>query len=93
MPLGRKPFIEYCFIPEKIKVVTKSGSVYRLGKPNGEKIRTVVMDNKALPLPFSLCRIVCLKKWKPLYLITVNNNDKGEIPVWISCNVLSIEKD
>ena len=91
VPFGRKPFIEYCFIPEKIRVATKSNSVYRFGKPREGKIRTVVRDNKALP--FSLCRIICLKERKPLYLITVDGNDKGEIPAWISSNVLSIEID
>ena len=88
IPLGRKPFIECCFIPGKIKVVTKSGSVYRFDKPNKEKIRTVVRDSGGLP--FSLCRIKCLKENKLLYLISIDGN-KEEIPVWITSKVLSIE--
>src|SRR3989338_1423415 len=88
IPLGRKPFIEACFIGEKIRVITESNSVYRFGKPDKEKIRTVVADNKKLP--FSLCRIRCLKESKPLYLIPIGD-DKGVVS-WVTTKVLSIEE-
>lgn len=90
LPLGRKPFIEYCFIPEKIKVATRSGSVYLFDKPNKEKIRRATRNGLALPF---LCIIKCLKVGKPLYLIlSACNKEEIEIPMWTSSNVLSIEK-
>lgn len=104
LPLGRKPFIEYCFIPEKLKVVTESNSVYRISKPHSnyrfgktevkkvklplsKRIRTVVKDNATLP--FNLCRIICLKIGKPLYLIPVDGNK--DIVSWMTTKVLVIE--
>lgn len=104
LPLGRKPFIEYCFIPEKLKVVTESNSVYRISKPHSnyhfgktevkkvklslsKRIRTVVKDNATLP--FHLCRIICLKVGKPLYLIPVDGNK--DIVSWVTTKVVAIE--
>ena len=88
-PLGAKPPIEEIFIDKKIKVITKTGSVYQFSKPDSGKIRTVVKDNR--PLPFSLCRIICLKEGKPLYFMAIPiDNNKKEEP-WFSTKILSIE--
>jgi len=90
-PLGTKPPIEEFFIDKKINVITKTRSVYQFGKLDGKGTRTVVKDNK--PLPFSLCRIICLKEGKRLYLMAtpIDGNRKEE--PWISTKVLSIEED
>ena len=88
-PLGTKPPIEEFFIDKKINVITKTRSVYQFGKLDGKGTRTVVKDNK--PLPFSSCRITCLKEGKPLYFIAMDGN-KNTGP-WLSTKVLSIEED
>ena len=92
-PLGFKPPIEE--IPgRKMKVTTKSGSIYLFDKPkyrqNGGDVRRVVANNKKLS--FSYCRIKHLRKGRPLYLMTFND-DKKDIGVWATTSVLSIEEN
>jgi len=84
--LGVKPLIEECFTDKEIKATTKT-SIYLFGKPTEkENIRTVEKVNNGLP--FNLCRIICLKEKKPIYLIPV---DSDKWLYWITSPVLKIE--
>ena len=74
---------------EPLIISTLDGSIFRLGKANKKKERSIVCDD--IELDFRHCRLFHLLKGDPMSVTILDGKDEGER--YQTSRVLSIKQD